>query len=136
MRRRGRSIVSFFMGVIILITSNGIVLASHTCLKDSKTSVTLFKNKNCCGKINSTCDSTEKKSLKSNCCLSSVTYHKTDVSTVPVQKPAIHSYFLNSIPAWRIIFSSPLFGSQFSIQASPLITGGSDLLNLISIFRI
>src|SRR3569832_1684288 len=88
MGKVSKNIFYVLMAVIVLITSNGIILASHTCLKNSNTKVSLFQNKSCCGKTKKTCESTETKAVKSNCCNSSVSYHKVNVNTVPVQKPA------------------------------------------------
>jgi hypothetical protein len=137
MSRVSRNIFSVLLSVIVLITSNGIVLAYHTCLKNSNTNVSLFQNKSCCGKTKKSCESTERKSVKSNCCVSSFSYHKVSVNTVPQGKQfagadviAVPVFTLVSLPA----FNS--FGFPIPVKPPLLKNCGKELLKQLSIFRI
>jgi hypothetical protein len=132
-----RNIFSVLMAVIVLITSNGIVLASHTCLKKADTKVSLFQNKSCCSKSNKSCESADTKSVKSNCCISSVSYHKVSVNSLPSGKKAIDSKLLLT-PVSVIASAQPVsvFIPSMSVKPPLLFHGGKDLLIHVSTFRI
>jgi hypothetical protein len=138
MGRNLRNTVSVLLAVIILITSNGIVLASHTCLKKSTTTVSLFQSKSCCGKAKmNSCDSRKTDSVKRNCCLNSTSYHKTTVSTLPAVKSLVQSALpVTSLLRVPVNFTTAIIGLVSSIKPPPLITEGRDLLKLFSIFLI
>jgi hypothetical protein len=125
------------MTVVILITSNGLVLASHTCLKKSDTTVSLFKSKSCCGKTKKSCESSEQNSLKSNCCVSSVSYHKVSVNSLPLVKQVIEMHLFTALVADFLTTPVSVAASASVIAKPPLLhSGGSDLLIQISTFRI
>jgi hypothetical protein len=137
MSRVVRNLLSVLMAVIVLVSSNGIVLASHTCLKKSNTTVSLFKSKSCCSKTKKPCESGETKSVKARCCVSSVSYHKVNVNTVLVQRHVFLAQML-AAPVLTILTSQPfsVIDSPINFKPPLLNDGGKDLLKQVSSFRI
>jgi hypothetical protein len=137
MGKVSRNIFSLVMALVMLITSNGIVLASHTCLKKSSTKVSLFESKGCCKQSKKSCESMQAKSFKSRCCVSSISYHKVNVNAEPTQKQVV-DIPLFALPALALITTQVInpFVSSLSVKPPLLFQGGTELLKQLSSFRI
>ena len=129
--------IAFILALIILVSSNGVVLAVHTCLSKAATEVSLFGNKGCCSENKSCRDKGERSVVSAKCCNISFSFHKTDVSSVPQKSSFTPGNF--SFPAYAIQDLFTLrFSSAFSIASlkAPPGISGKGLLRIISIFRI
>ncbi len=139
MKSRFKNIVSIFLSLVVLVSSNGIVVASHNCFSQHKTEVSLFEKK-CCSKGKEQCHSkpVTENAFAKKCCDLKITYHKIDVKT-PLAK-TISIQQLNLFPA-ELLFSSVLLFSQnisasFFNKAPPLIHSGVSLLLSIGTLQI
>src|SRR5689334_17612565 len=98
MRKGCQKFLAFFLALIVLISSNGIVVAAHNCFSSHKSKVFLSAPSTCCHKEKQSCHSkpVDQTSFVKKCCEVKITYHKIDVKTPitknpQVQQPGIHS---------------------------------------------
>jgi hypothetical protein len=136
---RFRKYISALVAVVILISSNGIVLATHSCFSKAETKVSLFSHKGCCSQKKKNCHSTthsSEKKISSNCCRLTISYHKSDVNSIV--KHAF-STELNFFPVQNIhasLFSPDFFYSTFYLNKVPPKLSGRTLLSSISTLQI
>lgn len=81
MIRGVRHVLSVLLAFVVLGTSNGVVFAVHTCLKEAVTEVSIFQNDDCCEEkpVKSCCSKPVAKNTKKDCCTISVGYSKLEV---------------------------------------------------------
>jgi hypothetical protein len=126
-----KNILSFFLAVLILFSSTGIVIASHICIKSKKTDVFLFKAKGCCSKMQGECSSlpASAEQFKNHCCQLSISYVKLDVTSLQKSFSAASGII---IPVEQFTFSnlysSPCFQSCFNIHDPDIASGGKNFL--------
>jgi hypothetical protein len=139
MKSRSKNILSVFLSLVVLVTSNGIVVAAHNCFSQHKTEVSLFSKK-CCQKEKEQCHSKPamENTFAKKCCELKITYHKADVKTLLIKNASIQHLNLFSNP---ILFSSfSFFSDNISIfafnKAPPYIHSGVALLHSISLLQI
>jgi hypothetical protein len=139
MKSRTKNILSIFLSLVVLVSSNGIVVAAHNCFSQHKTEVSLFSKK-CCSKEKEQCHSKPamEDTFAKKCCELKITYHKVDVKAPLVKNASIQHLNLFSNP---ISFSSPsFFSDNISIssfnKAPPCIRSGVALLHSIGLLQI
>ena len=111
----------FLIAFIILVTSNGVVLAIHTCLFTSDKSVTLFAEKSCCDAEKKSCnDKSDCNDLTSACCKSEIAYNK-------ISSPFLLSKITAPVVD-QVVFTFPVIAKQedvfeviFATMAPPLL---------------
>jgi hypothetical protein len=131
-------IFAFFLLVVFMISSSGIVLASHFCHKAAVKEVYLFENTGCCSK-KMPCEKPEQPAgVSSHCCFTEYSYHKADIASPTlkmngkqVPDPAFNSLLqelrikLTNVSARVIAFDDP-----------PLDEGGKSLLVTLHRFLV
>jgi len=80
MKKGIRSLISVLLAISVLISSTGVVIASHVCLKKGQADVSFFQSKSCCSKYHKSCEPVPV--VKKKCCQLSVSYHKLQVNSV------------------------------------------------------
>ncbi len=139
MKSRFKNIVSIFLSLVVLVSSNGIVVAAHNCFSEHKTEVSLSTIK-CCSKEKETCHSkpAAENAFTKKCCDLKITYHKVNVNTPLAKTISIQQLNLFST---ELLFSSVLIFFQ-NISASvfnkapPRIHSGVSLLLSIGTLQI
>ena len=138
MKARLKKFISLLLGVIITISSGGVVVASHSCLKKPGTEVSLFQHKGCCSKGKKNCHSASSpgQAFTKKCCQLTVSFHKVDVSSLPVKKNFIHAdVFIRNFAVQNTIALQNYSAKLFQNKAPPKLAGRT-LLTSISIFQI
>ncbi len=138
MKSRFSKIVSVFLGAIILISSNGIVLASHNCFSKPGTEVSLFEHKGCCSKGKKNCHAIPVKetAFTKKCCQLTISFHQADVSSLLVKTSLIHvDYFTQNFSIPNLLFSKNYSETLF-FKKTPPKPAGRTLLSNISILLI
>ena len=138
MKSRLKNIVAFFLGVIILLSSNGIVLATHSCFSRPGTQVSLFSHKGCCSKGKKDCHRIPagENTFTKKCCQLKISFHKVDVSSFLSKANLIH---VDAIAQHFSISDFP-FSKNYTellfINKSPPKPAGRALLCHISLLLI
>jgi len=139
MKKHIRNKIALILSVIILVSSNGVVLSAHSCFSSHVTKISLFGHKGCCSGEKKKCDTnpSSENTFHKSCCSFAVTYHRVDVSS-PVVK--IGNFSCPSLfPEHIISFSRISFLRSFVLkntQTPPLIAAGTDRLHAISLLKI
>ena len=140
MKSRSKNILSVFLSLAVLISTNGIVVAAHNCFSQHKTEVSLFSKK-CCSKEKEQCHAkpvTKENTFTKKCCELKITYHKVDVKIPLVKNVSIQH--LNLFSNHTLYFSFPSFPDNIpssSInKAPPYIFSGVTLLHSIGLLKI
>ena len=130
--------LAIFLGVVILISSNGIVLASHSCSVKPGTDVSLFEHKGCCsnGKMNCHADYPGINSLTKKCCQLTITFHKVDVSSSVIKTDFDHVIFLAQDFSTHTLSFSKNYSETHFINKAPPKPAGRKLLTSISLLQI
>ena len=81
-----RRILATVLAFLVLVSTTGVVLATHSCRAGTQRSVSLFEGKNCCSEENTTCEkgASHRDHLVSRCCVTEYTYHR---SGAPATQP-------------------------------------------------
>jgi hypothetical protein len=131
------------MAAVILLASNGIVLAFHTCFTAKKTAVSLFHHGECDSekkqpsKRKSSCCSNEKRKptralVNSNCCVETITYKKSELTSTIMasSEVVVHDIFIiNHFTPFAIPFINSSKTFAFLNKAPPPFTAShSDFL--------
>jgi hypothetical protein len=140
MNKRFRNIFSVILSVIVLVSSNGIVLASHSCISKHETEVSVFRISGCCSKDKTNCHSrlSGEIVMTKKCCQLNLTFHRVDVSSPvykiqPVRSFKMYAKELVGFPV-SVFFSEE---APFSfIKITPVIQSGSSFLHSIRLLRI
>ena len=133
-----QKLISVFLGLIILVSSTGVVLASHSCFSKPGTDVSLFSHKGCCskGKMNCHADPQKETSFSKKCCQLKITFHKVDVSSILLKSNLVQADCL-PLAFSTIDFS---FTNNFSetrlLNKAPPKPAGRELLTAISLLQI
>jgi hypothetical protein len=80
MKKGLRTFLSVLLAASVLYASTGVVIASHICLKNKKSDISLFESKSCCKNHDKGCGPVPVN--KKNCCQLSISYHKLEVNSV------------------------------------------------------
>lgn len=138
MKSRLNKIVAIILGVVILISSNGLVLASHSCFSKSETDVSLFSHKGCCSNKMKNCHSlpAQENAFTKKCCELRISFHQVDVSSF-MEK--VNSHQLDCFPrnlAIHKFFVSKGYNETLFPAKAPPNPGGRILLTNISLLQI
>ena len=138
MKSRLKKIVAVILGVVILISSNGLVLASHSCFSKSETDVSLFSHKGCCSNKKKNCHSlpSQENTYTKKCCELRISFHQVDISSF-LEK--VNSHQLNCIPRNIAIHKFSISKSSTAtlfLSKAPPKPGGRILLTNISLLQI
>src|SRR5262245_33148600 len=81
--RMVRKIIALLLSFIVLVSTTGVVMATHTCLAGSVRNVSLFEGKNCCQEENTPCQDpgSREEHIAARCCITEFTYHRTGTVT-------------------------------------------------------
>jgi len=69
------------MAVAFFVSTNGLVLATHTCLKDTHRQVSLFTSGSCCKSDGDCGNPRTGNSVVQSCCVTEYNLHKTHTET-------------------------------------------------------
>ena len=138
MKRKLNKALAIFLGVIVLISSSGVVLASHQCFSKPETDVSLFSHNGCCSKKKKKCHALPvcEKAFAKKCCQLTITFHKIDVSSIDhkVNILSLTSFAL-PVPFNREVNAKGVRQSCFLNKAPPK-PAGRILLTNISLLQI
>jgi len=131
-----RSLV-LLLTLAFLVSTTGIVLASHRCLASAQQTISLYSHTGCCGKDNS-CEKlpADEDQLASRCCVTEFSFHKIDISSAVPEHPSQDAVVLTGAVPVQFILNVPTDNGMqvFSDHSPPLLQGGKTLL--ISIHRL
>jgi|GEM_PF-4491182 len=127
--------LALLTAVSFLVSTMGIVLASHLCLANDHKSIALYANTGCCTEAEEDCDNPEvcTDEVSPVCCVTEFSFHKIDASsTIPVQDVKTTADFHNLVPSLFSWNNTPddCF-SDFSEHSPPPLPSGK--LFLLSI---
>ena len=127
--------LALLTAVSFLVSTMGIVLASHLCLASDSRSIALYANTGCCTATEEDCDNPERcvDEVSPACCVTEFSFHKIDASsTIPVQDVKTTAVFHSLVPALFFGNNDSNEGSfVFSEHSPPLLPSGK--LFLLSI---
>jgi len=139
MKKHFKKRIALLLSVIVLVSSNGIVVSAHSCFSSHSTEVSFFNQDNCCSKEKKKCHSkpVDENTIRKSCCNIVVTFHRLDISSQVVKTTALN--FTDSFSS--VLFSGSLpalrnFCSLFESKAPPLIRAGVSLLHSIHTLKI
>jgi hypothetical protein len=139
MKKALEIILSCLIAASVLFASTGVVIASHVCFKNGKSTVSFFESKSCCSKNDNSCSHVP--AVKRNCCQFSISYHKLEVNSASktcsevgkVSFPA--SYSIISIPGLGTVHLKVSRSEKFSANLR-LLPGSINFLHSIHLLLI
>ena len=114
--------LALLTAVSFLVSTMGIVLASHLCLASDSKSIALYANTGCCTDTEEDCDDPELcvNEVSPVCCVTEFSFHKIDASsTIPGQAVKTTADFHSLVPSLFFWNSVSKDGSFFFSEHSP-----------------
>ncbi len=142
MNPRFKNTIALLLSVAILVSSNGIVLAAHTCFSKAETKVSLFKATGCCSteKLNDLnehhADGCHDSIGPKKCCQLSLSFHKVDVSSTVLKLNNFHHQLPSSAFSFFSFRGSEKSSRAFFHNKLPPSNSGRILLTKISLLQI
>jgi hypothetical protein len=131
--------LSFFLAASVLFASTGIVIASHVCLKQQKTDVSLFESKSCCKSHHKSCSKIPVVSKR--CCELSINYCKLEINSATKTITSVNSVSIPVMVALNSMTGSFSFQHIVSYSDDPpddlrLLPGSKNFLHSIHLLLI
>lgn len=117
MKKGIKSFISLLLAASVLISSTGVVIASHVCLKKGQADVSFFQSKSCCSKHHSSCSPVPV--VKKKCCQLSVSYHKLELNSIVKVASASHGISIPVLDAVVTPQTSSAFLNTFQLTDDP-----------------
>jgi len=130
-----RKILSLFLTLAILVSSSGVVLASHICLAKPVSHVSLFTSEDCCSKKSKSCNEhpAPVASFEKKCCLMKISFHQVKLNG-QVKSFTFFNYSFITSPVHSVFSCCDTLRSvlrSLAFRGPPVIFTGSGLIHFI-----